>query len=719
MSLIDITFILQWWGALLLIGLSCLPITMLLFSSFFDKGYIFSKIIGLIFLSYLALILGEMHILPFGQISLFVLLIFIAEINIYILAKKRFLLGELKQYIFPFLFEEILFLLGITVWSFVRAHQPDIHGLEKYMDFGMVNSILRSTYFPPADIWYPPFPINYYYFGHLATAVITRLTNIPSAITFNLMLAFLFGITFVGSFSLGVNLFYHTGIIKKLSQWKLQIFTFCSGLLTACLTTLGGNIHTLYTFFKPYENDTPVPPWQLGFSPTTFPNAYWYPNATRFIYHTIHEFPIYSFVVSDLHGHVLDIPFVLLILAVYFSVFLNYKLLTTNYKLLTTIFVGFLLGCMYMTDALGGLIYLLFAMFFFIFLSSQETILEKITDTIQLKYLGIVVVTFVISSLPFSLFFKPFASGIGILCAPTFLTTIGKIGPFLFEANHCQHSPWWQLLILYGGFIFFVLFFWIAIKKTQQTIVDLFVWFMIGISFLLILIPEFVYLKDIYPEHYRANTMFKLVYQSFIMLSISSAYIIVRLGENYKSQITNLKQKLLAICYWLFAILILFLIGIYPYFAISSYYGNLQTNYGLDGFSYFQKLYPTDYDAILWLNRHIQGQPIILEAQGDSYTDYARVSANTGLPTPLGWTVHEWLWRGSYDPLPERINDIQQLYETKDLAATKTLIKKYHISLIFIGDLERKKYTNLNENKFSQLGKLIYSNGQTKIYQIQ
>src|SRR5258708_38797604 len=33
---------------------------------------------------------------------------------------------------------------------------PDIHGLEKYMDYGFVNSILRSQYFPPKDMWFTP-----------------------------------------------------------------------------------------------------------------------------------------------------------------------------------------------------------------------------------------------------------------------------------------------------------------------------------------------------------------------------------------------------------------------------------------------------------------------------------------------------------------------------------------------------------------------------------
>ena len=96
-----------------------------------------------------------------------------------------------------------------------------------------------------------------------------------------------------------------------------------------------------------------------SFLPFTFPNNYWYPNATRFIPFTIHEFPIYSFVVSDLHGHVLDIPFVLLTIATIFTLFIGKKI-----KFIHLVFISFLLAIMYMTNAWDGLIYMLLGLMF-------------------------------------------------------------------------------------------------------------------------------------------------------------------------------------------------------------------------------------------------------------------------------------------------------------------------------------------------------------------
>lgn len=712
MPFVDIIWVLRWWFSLFIIGTVFLPITLVIFSNFLDKGYIFSKILGSIVVSYVVFLLGSLHIVPFTQFSAVSILALALFLNITIY--KRFnLLSSIKKLFKFFIFEEILFFVGILLWSIVRSYQPDIQGLEKFMDFGFVNSILRAKYFPPNDMWFTPYPINYYYFGHLITAVLTKLSGISSSITYNLMLATLFSFTFTCSFSIAANLMYQVqgqNLKFKIITDKLKVLF--AGLLTGILVAFSGNLHTIYTFFFAYPNENPVPPWQLVLSPQTFPNAYWYPNATRFIHNTIHEFPLYSFVVSDLHGHVLGIPIVLTIIAMLAHEFTRIQTIDMKKALL----LSFLLAVAYMTNAWDGIIYALLTFLVFTYLAYRSK--KYLLFTI---YYLLSIATAIIISLPFSIHFKPFVSGIGVLCAPKFLTDIGKLGPFLFEADHCQHSPFWQLIILYGFFYFFVLsfliFLWRKLKSKHHTLytIDIFILLLITLSTLLIITPEFIYIKDIYPAHYRANTMFKLVYESFIMLSICSGYIIVRVISNKQKEI----RKIYLLPFWILIAFLLSLISIYPFFAIPSYYADLKIYKGLDGMTFLKRLYPDDYQAILWLNKNVKDQSVILEAQGDSYTDYGRVSANTGLPTVLGWTVHEWLWRGTYDIPAPRISEVQTLYETNNIETTKELFKKHNISLVFVGDLERKKYTNLNEEKFQSLGKLLYQNGQTKIYQIK
>lgn len=733
MNFSDILLTLHWWFFIFIFSVGFLPLTVILFKPFFDKGYLFSKILGIIITSYLIFILGLTHIISFNQTTSFMVLV-LTSIIIFSLTRNQNVFKIIRHNWLTFVLEELLFLIALFFWTYIHAFSPDIHGLEKFMDFGFINSILRSDYFPPKDMWFTPYFINYYYFGHLVTAVLTKISGLPSSITFNLMLSTIFAFCFTQSFSIAANLFTFFQNKEKF----LNIKKIIAGLLSAFLVTFAGNLHILYAFFKAYPNETPVPIWQLPFLPFSFPNGYWYPNATRFIHNTIHEFPMYSWTVADLHGHVLDIPIVLLTIAILLSFFINSKseylnqkqiqnknvqktkrlnnfnfdylklFRISNFEFWYFLLISFLLAIMYMTNAWDGAIYLLLAGLVIIYLQSQKGINYKIIFT----SIAIIILGFTIFTIPYNANFKPFVSGIGVLCSPNFLVAKEKIGPLLFEANHCQHSLWWQLLTLYGFFYFFVLSFLLFITKAKKTFhVDQFVLLLIILSTLLIIIPEFIYVKDIYPAHYRANTMFKLVFQAFMMLSLVSGYVIVRI-------LTSIKRKLFAISYSLLAMLLVTIVMLYPYQAINSYYGNLQTYHGLNGTNYLRVSFPTDYAAIEWLNKNIKGQPVILEAQGDSYTDYGRVSTNTGLPTVLGWTVHEWLWRGTYDIPAPRINEIKTIYETKDLNEAQNLLKQYNVKYVFIGALEYQKYPNLDETKFKQLGKLIFQKDNTKIYKI-
>ena len=81
------------------------------------------------------------------------------------------------------------------------------------MDYGFVNSILKTTYFPAKDMWFTPFSINYYYFGHFVTALLTKLSLLSSNYTYNLMIASIAALTFSSSFSIAINLY--NNVAKK------------------------------------------------------------------------------------------------------------------------------------------------------------------------------------------------------------------------------------------------------------------------------------------------------------------------------------------------------------------------------------------------------------------------------------------------------------------------------------------------------------------------
>jgi YYY domain-containing protein len=733
----DLRLVFIWWLAFLGIGLIFLPLAKKIFANFFDQGYLFSKVLGIMFSSYLVWLLASLKILPFFSETIWIVLIICAFINIFLL-KNINPIGKEKNKYLIWVGEELMFFSTLLFWSWVRGFQPDIQGLEKFMDFGFVNSILRSKFFPPADMWFAGKYINYYYYGHYITAFLTKLTSLSSSITYNLMITSLFSFSFSLVFSLTGNLIYFW--LNSLKNNKYLHFNktkmiLVGGLVSALIIAFGANLHPAFYNFKMKILKKP-------YCDGSF--SYWYPNATRYIGvcpdvedKTIHEFPSYSFIVSDLHGHVSDIPFVLTYLAIVFSLyflikkeekFIMVKFIKEN--ILILIVLPILSAIMFMTNQWDYPIYIILLGIALLF-SFYSKYGKSIKTLINCFVLGCFL-TFpsILLIIPFQHYFEPFFKGIAFVNA---------------------HSLFYQLIVLWGIPIFFgcsFLFYLfknrlrflikketvikalasffsveIVVKKEDKdnfietekiNVSDFFVIILFIVSLILILIPEVVYLKDIYiASHHRANTMFKLTYQSFIMFCVLIGYIFIRLSYSVKTKFYNFFIKYVFI----------FLIGcllIYPFYSIPGYYGKLVAgNYkGLEGLTFLNKFYPDDYGAILWLNNNVSGQPVVLEAVGDSYTDYERISMATGLPTIQGWLVHEWLWRGSFDEPGKRSSEVQTIYESKDLALTKELLNKYQVKYLVLGQMEKTKYPNLNEEKFTSLGKIVFQKGNTIIYKL-
>lgn len=781
----DIWLVLQWWGTLFLVGAVAFPLTKALFGEkrrgnftddrqqnntvrgWWDGGYLFGKAVGMAVVTWIVFVLGTLRLMPFSVVSIWV------AMGILFVGGALFHKGNKgdrgnkgwKRAILVMALEEIFFFAALLFWSWVKGHEPSIRGLEKFMDYGFMKSIVESRFFPPADMWYAGLPINYYYFGHMVVAVLTKLSGIDLAYTFNLMLASLFALTFTMSFSIGKQLIGEIRGIRDIGKIG-------GGLLTAFLVTLAGNMQTLYAFTRGYTGDNVKPFWELawkigemwgirgiGEKLAQGMQTYWYANATRFIPFTIHEFPSYSFVVSDVHGHVLSLPFVLLAIALLVTFFSSVRDPLTktvgrtnpsaSLRASTTFwqgsltpfslgFYGLLVGVLLMTNALDGPIYL---MLFVVVLAAGRwsgwgdwgNWGEKG------KAVGVVVLAAGVTSLPFLSHFKSFVSGVAVNCPPGFLANT-KIGPILFEGvEKCQHSPIWMLWILWGFLIYcgaalIIRKIWRIreirdigeIWETKYTHIDRMLVVFFLFSLVLIIFPEFFYFKDIYPAHFRSNTMFKLGYQAFILFSIVSGYSIV----SFLGTRNNGSQKL----FLLFLLPQLILVSIYPIFSVRSYFNGLKTYQGLYGLAWMQKEYPDDYRAILWLNSQVTGNkqgspttpkargailtglPVIIEADGDSYTDYARMSAFTGMPTIIGWPVHEWLWRGGYDVVAPRREVVQKIYESDDLVETREFLGRFHVRYVVVGKLERQKYPNLAKYKFSLLGKEAFRSGETVVY---
>lgn len=620
------------------------------------------------------------------------------------------------------LIEETLFLIGLFFLSIMRGYGPDINSLEKFMDAGLIVSYVKSPQLPIEDMWLAGMNFNYYTFGHFQGAVATQFWSIDPVISYNILLGLLMGLSLQLSFALIVNLLHYLvpqsqplalkiPLVKKVaarffSTKPSMMPILAIGIIGAYLFAFGGNLQTVwYLFARCYSKSTQT---AINFAPAD-ENAkpiiadacsfvgYWYPNATRFIPRTIHEFPSYSFIVSDLHAHVWNIAHVLVLL--HLILIWGQFLLVHDKKPITPTFqkkffavnsvLGILMGVFVMTSTWDALVYaLVFSIMSLLLLLYRPSLL------LQLMFSGIIIfLGMIIASSPWWLNFDSISEGAAI-------------------TN--EHSLLWHLLVLWtahvvSGLIGAFLIFKLTVKKKQVHFAHLMVLGLVLSGICLIILPEFFYIKDIYTTQPRANTMFKLTYQAFVQLSIVMAVALGILSSKIELH-KSLKIGLSAII-----IVLMICIGIYPYFGYRDFYlGGKPPYKGLDGLLWFKQQYPDDYEAYLWLKK-IDGRPHILEAVGDSYTTFNRMSTFTGLPTVLGWRVHEWLWRGSYDIPGKRSSEVESIYNSPTTDESQRLLNQYLVKFIIVGDKEHEAYPQLDPLELKKLGKVVFEQGNTFI----
>jgi len=335
---------LLFWFAIQLFSLAALPLAWRLFAFLPDRGYASAKALGLLGVGYLLWLGATFGLLRNSAGGVLLSLITFAVIGLWFGRAglrpdeegKRSLLTHLQEQRVYILVVELLFLLAFAAWTYFRAHNPDIAGTEKPMEFAFLNGILNSSQFPPRDVWLSGYGISYYYFGYVILNALVLLTGVTSSVAFNLGLAMIFALTLLGAFSLAYNL-----VTGDEASPAGQVRGWLYGLLSALFVGILGNLEgvlealhargwmspAMHAFFDIKELATaPVTgSWNLG------SGHWWWWRASRTIHdydftrsfdqEVIDEFPMFSFLLGDMHPHVLTIPFVLLAIALALNIF--------------------------------------------------------------------------------------------------------------------------------------------------------------------------------------------------------------------------------------------------------------------------------------------------------------------------------------------------------------------------------------------------------------
>lgn len=749
--------VMQWWFALLLLGVSCFPLSNLLFSGFHDGGFMFSKAIGLALSGWLLWALSSLHILKFTRTNtiLVVAVVFALNLAFLYLSKEVKHMKEWKEKVTApaendatrkvvlALTFELVFLAIFIIGCYVKCFKPEAYGTEKFMDYGFMTSMMRSDYMPPEDFWASGTNLNYYYMGQYMATFVTKLSGVTVNAGYNLALMMLMAFCCMMSYSIVYEVMRTTIQLRnkkkkeqirkgeenvaEISGGYTAIVSHAAGALAGVAVTFAGNMH--YTIFCKI---IPTIQEMLGMEV----DSYWFPDATRYIGYnpetddkTIHEFPSYSFVLGDLHAHVTNIMFVLTVLGILYAWLLYRKARMDAVKSGTGIdaysrwletfhpsivVLGFFIGLFQITNYWDFPIYFVVSGAVILFSNAVIHKFEKETLILTALHAAVVLVMSFVVSLLFNLKFVSMAKGIA-LCT--------------------DHTPLYQLAVLWGLPVTVLVCFLVSVickkkkeepykrKKGSQPLLFQFIdrlslpeLFIITIGLCaagLVLMPEIIYVIDIYGGHKRANTMFKFTYQAFIMFGLMMGYVITKfilLAKNGKQ----------IVCGVLTGFLLLGTVG-YLGKSVDSWFGNIkdETRFqGLDAAAFVDKENIYDSEAVDWINENIEGRPVMLEAHGNSYTYANRISVLTGLPTILGWHTHEWLWKDDYNWVEARKADVETIYTSNDASLVRELLDTYDVVYIYLGDEEHKTY-EVNDALLQTLGTIVYKNDGAYIIKVK
>ena len=785
--------LLVWYLFILILGLAVYPLTRIAMPGLADRGYPLSRALGLALFGWLAWMGGSIGI-PYTRPTIAIvfglILLMGAGLGYY---QRNELREEWKNKRKYFLLVEGIFLLFFFIDLFIRIGNPDLwhvaKGGERPMDFSYFNAVIKSTSFPAYDPWFAGGYINYYYYGFVLVGTPVKLLGIVPSIAYNFILPTLFAIVGICAFSIGWNLV--EGRRSNVNDDQPSTFNLrlVSGFAASFLAILLGNLGTVQMLYNRLQQlgSLGAFTWdstfgqrvkwateglklitQGGSLPVGPGDWYWDPS--RVIPpgggNEITEFPLFTFLYSDLHAHMIVMPLALLTISWALSVVVAraswksqaHPAAEAWMTALGFLVGGLIIGAVFPTNLSDTYTYLLIGV-----IAVAYSVWRYIETGSLLKRLawtgGAVVLLFVLSRLmylpyriayyqaysaldPWKGPFTPISSYLtmwGLLLfiivawmvwetrewmAQTPASSLRKLKPFqwliegalvvfalmLFVIQYMQSST------EYGGvavaWIALPIAAWAGVLILRPNLPDTkrFALFLIGTALLITVVVELAVVRG---DIGRQNTIFKFYLQSWFMLAVSAAAAfawtlpsVMRWRPGWRT-------------FWQGAMILLVSgAAMYTVTATSGKIKDrwiLEAPHTLDSMTYMQyaqyDLYgqrlelSEDYRAIRWMQDNVQGSPVIAEAAsaGRQYEWHSRFTIYTGLPDVIGWQWHQQQQRALFSQqVIDRGTEVNDFYNGIDPKVVRAFLKKYDVKYIIVGQLERAAYTPEGIAKFEQ-----------------
>jgi YYY domain-containing protein len=685
--------ILAWVITVEAFGLAALPLLRLFFGNRRDAALL-SRPVGLALVAYLAWAGTLLPRIPFDRRMLLIALAAAAAASWAIDRKTRARKTQ-KFWGTEDSRGALWFWCPVAFFLIVRAAVPEILGAEKFMDLAFFNSIARHGAMPPLDPWMAGKTINYYYWGYLLAAALAKLASVSPFVSYNLAVATFAGYSFTAAAALG----------SRLSGGRTL-----PALASGVAVVFAGNVVGALDALKA--------PFDRGFD-------YW--HASRVIGNgdTINEFPFFTFFHADLHPHLLAFAYFLAAFVFAHRLFERELPPPEGRGPLWKRALPWLLTAFVAGTAIAANTWNLPALAIALVAAGALRGSGAGREALRFRPLllgGLAGAATAIAALHL---FKPYSrtyslpyNGLGWTTQKSGLVELFGVWGFFFAVAIASLWPAAPAdekarrrrdlllsaaagLSLLASLVFqkpaFLPILFLACLAASRGLAalrtagpggapDLFPAFLLVLALGMIAGCELIYFKDSYGDQLqRMNTIFKFYIQAWPLFAVAA---VVFAAERWR----ELPRRAPAFRALTGAAAVAALL--YPANAAISRLRQREGPFTLDAMSALARRSPGDAAAVAWLERNASARSIVLEATGDPYRDFARISSHTGLPTVMGWANHEGLWRGNDPDVNARAQLVKGFYGSADEETAWEIARKFAVDYVVVGDLERESQPN-------------------------
>ena len=544
----------------------------------------------------------------------------------------------------------------------VRLFNPAIHWGEKPMDFSFLNAFVDSPEWPPGEPWMAGMPLHYYYFGDVLAAWPILVTGTDTAVGYNLVAASVpaLATAVLATFGLAVAR-------RRRAGW----------LLPPLLVVLTGNLAW---------------PWLLDLARQGRLFDMWWATSRVVPGFAIDEYPLWTALFADLHGHFLALPVVLASLA---WGWLTISL-TDRRWLVAAAGCGLSAGVVAATNPWDLL--LLTAALGAGVLAVAHRPLPGLGRIAAAGAASIVLVAPFVAELSAGI-----AAGAG-----------GGRGLFLTASDF---APWWAVVQHFGVFLVPLLavaavtagrgwlvvaplggaaavtglafgstsavlalasaaLFAVAVARTRARTERL-AWVLAVVGTGAVAACERFTLID------RMNTLFKVYNGVWVLLAVALALLLLRLRGPRRTLLVGVWLPLQAVA------LVNLPLGIVQGVREPRMASPRPT---LDGQAFLRDGDPQTWFLVRALEAVARPGDVVAEASGQSYAEFTRISMHTGLPTVVGWDFHLEQRGQSRREVEARRADLAVIYGADEPLGRRRLLDRYDVRWVVVAGVERRAY---------------------------